>query len=134
MKFRDRIAQFLRGRYGVDKFGMLLVWTALAVLILNSFVHSLILYIVYFLILGYWLFRCFSKNIEQRRRENSFFEKQINKFTSFFKLNWAKWKDRKTHVFIKCPYCKANLRLPKNKSGISVICPKCKEKFDINSN
>ena len=78
MRFRDKIANFLRGRYGVDKFGMLLVWSALAILILNSFINSLILYILYFLALGYWLFRCLSKNIDQRRKENLFFEKILN--------------------------------------------------------
>ena len=132
MRFRDKIANFLRGRYGVDKFGMLLVWVALAILILNSFIHSLILYGLYFLALGYWIFRCLSKNIEQRRKENQAFEKILNKITSFFKLGFAKWKSRKTHKFIKCPRCKANLRLPKGKSGTTVVCPRCNSKFNVN--
>ena len=41
------------------------------------------------------------------------------------------FKDRKTHVFKKCPQCKAMIRLPKRKGSHEVICPKCGREFKI---
>ncbi|MBN2851336.1 MAG: glutaredoxin family protein, partial [Clostridia bacterium] len=35
---------------------------------------------------------------------------------------------------IECPYCRASLRVPKTSGVILVTCPKCNEKFKVNSN
>jgi len=132
MKFRQRLERFMYGRYGTDKLGIAIIWTALVVMIVNSFINSLILYLVELFLIGYSFFRMFSKNVGKRYQENRKFEILLNKFTSFFKLNKSKWRDRKTHVFTKCPYCKVNLRLPKTKGKHTVNCPKCHRKFDFN--
>ena len=129
MNLRQRIARFLRGRYGVDKFGNFLAYTALALMLLNSFLHLYVIYILQLLLLFYWGFRCFSKNIYARQKENRVFEKIFNKFTSYFKLLKNKWKYRKTHVFAKCPGCKANIRLPRKKGEHFVNCPGCGKHF-----
>jgi hypothetical protein len=31
----------------------------------------------------------------------------------------------------ECPHCKANLRLPRKKGKHSVVCPRCKERFEV---
>ena len=69
-------------------------------------------------------FRTMSRNIAKRRAENQ-------KFCNFFKLRKNKFRDRKTHVYRKCPSCKAVLRLPKAKGKHTVSCPKCKNKFSV---
>ena len=33
-------------RYGTDKLGMVIIWTALVVMIVNSFINFLILYLI----------------------------------------------------------------------------------------
>ena len=76
-------------------------------------------------------FRVLSRKIEARRRENAVYMKIIGKFKGFFKLTGNKWRDRKTHVYRKCPKCKSVLRLPKKKGEHTVACPKCRERFDI---
>ena len=131
MKFRQRLEKFMYGRYGVDKFGIVLLCTALALMIVNSFVHSLFIYLLEIFLLVYHFFRSFSRNIAKRYRENEKFEETIKKINSFFKLRKAIWKDRKTHVYRKCKFCKAVLRLPKVKGKHTVVCPKCKKRFDV---
>ena len=69
-------------------------------------------------------YRIFSRNIQKRRQENE-------KFCGFFKLIRNRFRDRKTHVYRKCPKCKAVLRLPKAKGKHTVVCPRCKNRFEV---
>lgn len=131
MKLRDRFIRFMYGRYGSDKLGLFLLYATLVIMIVNSFVHSIVLYIIELAVIGITFFRIFSKNIQKRYRENLAFEKIFNKIKSFFRLRRKMWQDRKTHVFVKCPKCKANLRLPKIKGQHTVKCTRCNYKFDF---
>ena len=69
-------------------------------------------------------FRMFSRNVQKRRREN-------DRFCGFFRLRRNKIRDRKTHVYRKCPKCRAVLRLPKARGKHSVVCPRCKNRFEV---
>ena len=41
MNFRQRFEKFMYGRYGTDKLGLVLLWTALILMLINSFtVHG----------------------------------------------------------------------------------------------
>lgn len=131
MKFRQRLEKFMYGRYGTDKLGMASLWTALALMIINSFVNSLTVYLLELFLIGYSFFRFFSRNIGKRYQENEKFEKRLKKITSYFKLRKAIWRDRKTHVYTKCPSCKVNIRLPKKAGKHTVNCPKCHTSFDF---
>ena len=131
MRLREKLERFFRSRYGMDKLGMVFVWSSLILMIINIFVNSLIVYLLQVFCLGYWIFRSFSRNINKRYKENQKFEKFLQKITSYFKLKHQKWKDRKTHVFTKCPYCKINLRLPRKKGDHRVNCPKCQKTFNF---
>ena len=131
MKFRQRIERFMYGRYGADKFGNAIIWTALAVMIINSFINSLILYLIEAFLIGYCFFRMLSRNINSRYKENQKFEAIWGKIKSFFKLRASMWRDRRTHVFTKCPHCKANLRLPRKKGKHTVKCPRCHKSFEF---
>lgn len=120
------------GRYGYDTLGKTLLWVYLGVLIIYSivslFVDSALLYVIFLMlsmfIVCYTIYRAMSRNIAKRRAENQ-------KFCGFFKLVRNKWKDRKTHVYRKCPECRAVLRLPKAKGKHSVVCPRCKKRFNV---
>lgn len=121
------------GRYGTDKLNTALLWTYAVLVIVymivflfveeNPFVYICYLFVSWF-ILGVVIFRTMSRNIAKRRAENQ-------KFTGFFKLRKNKWRDRKTHVYRKCPSCKAVLRLPKAKGKHNVVCPKCRNRFEV---
>ncbi|MBE6592034.1 MAG: hypothetical protein E7646_08345 [Ruminococcaceae bacterium] len=89
----------------------------------NPYVFLLYLFISWTLI-GVIIFRAMSRNIAGRRRENE-------KFSGFFRLMKNKRRDRKTHVYRKCKQCHAVLRLPKAKGKHTVVCPKCRNRFEV---
>ena len=120
------------GRYGYDALSKTLLWVYVGVLvlymILSLFIESPFLYLVHtlvsFSLVGYILFRTMSRNIPKRRAENE-------RFLNFWQLRKNKRRDRKTHVYRKCPKCKAVLRLPKAKGKHTVSCPRCRERFEV---
>ena len=131
-KFRNKLYRFMYGRYGGDTLNKVLFWVYAVWIILFSivmlFVDSVWLSVFYWISSGalcFWIiFRMFSRNIAARRKEN-------DAFCGFFKLRKNKFRDRKTHVYRKCPDCKAVLRLPKAKGKHYVICPRCKNRFKV---
>jgi uncharacterized paraquat-inducible protein A len=124
------------GRYGTDTLNKVLLWSYVVLVVVYSAVSlfitdskiSALLLLSYLLISALLIFliffRQFSRNIQKRRRENE-------KFCGFFRLRKNKFRDRKTHVYRKCPHCKAVLRLPKAKGRHNVICPRCKNRFEV---
>ncbi len=130
--FKNRLFRFFYGRYGYDTLSktLLFVYAATLVLhmVLSFFIESPYYYLAYFLLSMALIFtvfyRTFSRNIPKRRAENQ-------KFCNFFKLIRNKFRDRKTHVYRKCPKCKAVLRLPRSKGKHSVVCPSCKHRFEV---
>ncbi len=121
------------GRYGTDTLNKSLLWCYVAI-VLAQMVVSLFVennaYITFVFIILTWtlvfviFFRMMSRNIAKRHKENE-------KFTGYFKLMRNKRRDRKTHVYRKCPSCKVTLRLPKAKGKHTVVCPKCQNRFSV---
>ena len=131
MKFRDKITRFLYGRNLNDALNQALFWVYFALLVVNVFVRSTVLWVLELPLVVLYLFRFFSRNIYRRQIENRKFLKIMGKFTGFFKLQKNKFRDRKTHVYRKCPNCRAVLRLPKKKGKHSVNCPQCRKSFGV---
>ena len=132
-KIKNALFRFMYGRYGTDTLekvliGFYIIWI-LAHTVISIWVNSLIYNLAYMaittLLIVVIFYRMFSRKIEARRKENA-------KFCGFFKLRRNKFRDRKTHVYRKCPRCKAVLRLPKAKGKHNVICPKCQNRFEVN--
>ena len=131
-KFKNKLAAFFYGRYGNDTLNTVLTGIYLSWLItfsiidifVSSIVFSIIGWVVTVALFAWVMFRMMSRNIYARRRENE-------KFCGFFKLQRNKFRDRKTHVYRKCPSCKAVLRLPKSKGKHTVVCPRCKNRFEV---
>ena len=130
-RWRERIARFMIGRYGVDRLYHFLLVLCFILIIVNLFVGSFIISCLETALLIYATFRVLSRNIYKRQRENQFFLKITEKPSAFFKLLKCKFRDRKTHVYKKCPSCKNNLRLPKKKGKHTVACPCCQNRFDV---
>ena len=131
MRFRERIARFMYGRYGNDRLNNFILIVVAVLIVTNLFVNSLVLYILYMIlwIVSFW--RMFSRNVQKRRAENERFLRIWNPIKNDLKLIKNKRRDRKTHVYKKCPKCKAVLRLPKQKGKHTVKCPKCSERFEV---
>ena len=118
------------GRYGVDElcyalviFGMVFTFTAR--------VSNIIWFqIPAYLALIWAIFRIFSKNQKARSGERAAFLKVWNPVKKWFKLQYNRLRDIKTHRYFSCPNCKNTLRVPKGKGEITITCPVCKTKFD----
>ena len=137
-KLKNKLQRFLWGRYGGDTLNNVLLGVYLF-LVFAYYIASMFipfeettarttLAFVYYLstvtLIAVIFFRMFSRNIAKRRRENE-------RFCGFFRLWKNKFRDRKTHVYRKCPSCRAVLRLPKAKGKHSVVCPRCKNRFEV---
>ena len=128
---RERIARFMTYRYGIDRLYYVLIVICFALTFINLFLRSYIISSIETILFVFAIYRVFSKNIYKRQRENEWLNKVIDKFKKFINLQKCKYRDRKTHVYRKCPSCRNNLRLPKSKGKHTVSCPCCKHKFDV---
>lgn len=129
MRFRERLMQFMQGRYGADALNRALVVVSFVFMILSWFVFHTAFYLVGLVIILYCAFRMFSRNIQARYKENVWYMKQVNKVKYFFsKLKYRK-EAGKTHHIYSCPKCKQKIRVPKGKGKIMVRCPKCGTEF-----
>ena len=130
--FKDKVAEFMRGRYGADDFYYFLLVAYFVLMVVNFFARSSIVSLLQTGMLIYSTFRVLSKNIPQIQRENAAFLKIFGKAKDFVNLQISRIRDRKTHVYRKCPSCKNNIRLPRQKGKHTVSCPCCKNRFDVN--
>ena len=127
----NRLRQFMYGRYGSDQLNTALVVAAVALSFVNIFARSLVIYIIQLVIMAFAVYRMFSRKIQTRLRENKAFLSVWEKIKLFFVRIKNRFKDRKTHVYMKCPTCKAQLRLPRVKGEHGVKCPKCGAEFRV---
>lgn len=132
--FLQRIAIFMQGRYGNDKFNNFLYIVFLVLWFINILVWNitatLVLDLLMLAVLIYALFRALSCNINKRSLENRTFTKIFDSVKNWLTLTQKKFRDRKDFRYIKCPVCKAQLRV-KNKKGNHVVrCPRCGSEFD----
>lgn len=130
---KQKFAQFMYGRNGVDLFARFLMYAACIMLVISmlsrGFLKSLT-WILTLALLIYGYFRVFSKNLNKRREENAKYcavrYKVINSVRD--------WKDRqrqkKDYCFFRCPSCRAMLRVPRGKGKIRVTCRKCGNAFE----
>ncbi len=129
MRFRDKLATFFYGRNGMDGLNLFLFAILFVLMIINAFKTFWTVFILESIVLIYLYFRYFSRNLAARRKENAAFLRVFRKISGFFRLQKTKFRDRKTHVFRRCPHCHANLRLPKQKGKHTVRCPRCTQEF-----
>ena len=130
--FFSRFSQFMQGRYGMDKLNNTILIVAAALYFINFFARNTILILVVLLLLGLMIFRALSKNITKRLYENRRFTDIYRSVAAFFKRQYMKVRDFKTHRYVRCPYCKAQLRLKKRTGTQHIHCPRCGQDFKKN--
>lgn len=129
-RFGESFRRFMYGRYGTDELNIALLIAAVAISLTNSLLSFFLrsgtvytryispsLYLLMLGLLGYSLFRTFSRNIYARQKENRRFRDLRQRL-----------RDRKNRYY-RCPKCRQTVRVPKGKGKISIRCPKCGEKF-----
>lgn len=131
-RFKMALINFMDGRNGTDEYNRFLVVLWLILWVVTLFLPIPLLLILSLFLIGYSLFRSFSRNIQKRQAENAKYLAIKKKVVQFFKRQKNRLRDIKTHRYRKCPQCKAILRLPLKKGEIAVDCPRCKEHFTVN--
>lgn len=147
MRFREKFARFMYGRYGaagLDNFGRFLMYGSLIMILLGGFINR----VIYFIGLAgliYAYFRIFSKNVYKRAYENdkylrakgkvcAFFARLINKNGSNGRCS-SRFNSYSGNTYtlaykiFKCPRCKQKLRVPRGKGKIQISCKRCGNEF-----
>ncbi len=128
------MSNFIRmmyGRYGIDELSKFIFYVFLILFIISFFIKNLFLDITWILLLTIVIFRFFSKNINNRNKENKLYLKLKNKIEKPLKNIKRNFKERKENVYKKCHKCKTTLRLPlPYERGIKhAKCPECHNKI-----
>lgn len=135
MNFFQKIAAFMAGRNGMDKLNLFLLAAELVIYTVNLFVWNrwarLVIFFLEAGLLALIIFRMLSRNITMRSKENRTFLKLFEPVKNWFTLQIRKFKERKDYKYLKCPYCKAQLRVKNQKGSHGVRCPKCGGNFSV---
>lgn len=127
---RQGLERFLYGRNGPDTLYHICFWSAFVLAFFHLFWNVWPLALLYVALLGYALFRFFSKNVNKRRAENQAFVRFWRRIRQSISLAWKKLTDRK-HAYRKCPQCGGQLRLPRVKGTHTTRCPRCGTSFSV---
>lgn len=128
-KFKDKMARFMYGRYGMDHFAKMTMYLSFFLLVITLFWHNSLVYSVAVALMIYTYYRIFSRNISRRYSENEAYLKIRYKCIGKFNIYRSRFKDSKTHRIFKCPGCAQKIRVPRGKGKISIKCPKCRIEF-----
>ena len=131
---RVRFARFMAERNGPDALGRTIYYVLLLSLLLRLFIDHFALGIAQAVLLFVYFFRFFSKNRVKRARENQRFLSAVGAVRRRLVRQRQRLRDRKTHVYHKCPHCKNTLRLPRVKGEHTVCCPCCHKRFEMRVN
>ena len=127
---REKLSRFMAGRYGMDQLSRAISYAALVLILVNLFLHSMVLYVVGLALLVYVYFRTFSRKLEKRRRENAWYLRRSYAVTNGVKNWFDRLKQSRDYAFFRCPSCRAMLRVPRGKGKLRVTCRKCGNSFE----
>ena len=137
MRFLQKLSSFFYGRYGIDEFYYFLLFVFLILTVVQVLLNGiawLIISIISSALLVFIIYRMFSRNIYLRRRENERFKGVFRSVKNFFVLQKNRIRDIRKYRYRKCKKCKSVLRLPIKKGTHTVVCPCCKNRFEVKVN
>lgn len=128
------LRRFMYGRYGNDQLSTFLFVLYVAIFVFEMIFKRTpaapILMVVSYVIIFFYFFRCFSRNIYKRQAENRKFLAMWNSVKNYFKYLRRKWQERKgVNKLYRCPKCHQTIRVPKGRGKIAITCPKCRFEF-----
>ncbi len=127
--WKNKMMQFMQGRYGADQMGQMLSAVSMVFLIISLFSRNQGWFLLALIGIVYNYFRMFSKNISKRYAEN---QKYLT-MTAGIRRKIASWKSqlaqRKIYHIYRCPGCKQKIRVPRGRGKIEIRCPKCNTRF-----
>lgn len=130
---RERFARFMAGRNGNDQLNLFLLGVAVVLAVISAFFRSggfgSFLSVVVLALLAYVYFRMLSRNVYRRREENGKFMRFRYNMEGRLRAAKERWVQRKDYKFFSCPSCHTNLRVPRGKGRIKIVCRKCGTSF-----
>ena len=137
---KEKIRQFMIGRYGTDGLNQFLNIASLVLILVYILTRLPLLLYVGVVLLGFCYYRMFSRNISKRTEENYKYyavkDRIHNKFSGLkdrvdnkFKGWKEQWANRKVYHYYRCPQCRQKLRVPRGRGRIQISCPRCGTQF-----
>ena len=123
------IQRFFYGRYGWDQLNLFLAGLSLVLYVVDLFVRTPVLYLLYTILLLLALLRMLSRNFSRRRAENTKFMVLAGPIIRWVKLRRTILRD-KEHRYFRCPNCNQQLRVPRGKGKITITCRNCGVSFE----
>ena len=130
---KEKFNRFMAGRYGADELSKVMMFIAVALMLINLFARLEILNIVVIVFIVLIYLRMFSKNIQKRYEENCRYYVLKQKVLGFFGKQKRTAQDLKTNHIYKCPSCGQKIRIPRGRGKIIITCPKCRHEFEKKS-
>lgn len=125
---KEKLRQFMAGRYGVDALGRALTALVFVLLVLGLLGIPLITPLA-LVVLFFCYYRMFSKDYARRSAENAQWLTFQHRVTHWFTTRKQRFAQRKQYAYLRCPGCKQDLRIPKGSGNVTVTCPKCHTQF-----
>lgn len=132
-RWRDACIRFMAGRYGGDRLNTALIGVYFIFWLVSLFVRDVLwglaIRLLGVAILAVVFYRMLSRNIAKRQAENSWFLGVWYGMKDWFRRQKIRVRDAKRWRYRRCPYCKANLRLPIRRGRRTVTCARCHSPF-----
>jgi Ca2+/Na+ antiporter len=123
------LRRFFYGRNGLDQLSLAFLVFGALVMVLSLAVRLPMIGIVYYLCMFIFFYRTISRDVTRRRQENMRYLMVVKRVRDWFRLRVRIVKEFRTHVYLKCPYCKQRIRAPRGKGRIIITCQRCHASF-----
>ena len=126
---REKLRQFMIGRYGTDGLNQFLSIASLALLLIAIISRVNLFTYLGAALLIFCYYRTFSRNISKRTEENYRYYAVKDRIRSKFSSLRDQWNNRKLYHYYRCPQCRQKLRVPRGRGRIQISCPRCGTQF-----
>ena len=130
---REKLRQFMIGRYGTDGLNQFLSIASLVLLLIAIISRVNLFTYLGAALLIFCYYRTFSRNISKRTEENYKFYTLKDRVDNKFKGWKEQWANRKVYHYYRCPQCRQKLRVPRGRGRIQISCPRCGTQFSKKS-
>ena len=112
---REKLRQFMIGRYGTDGLNQFLSIASLVLLLIAIISRVNLFTYLGAALLIFCYYRTFSRNISKRTEENYKFYTLKDRVGNKFKGWKEQWANRKVYHYYRCPQCRQKLRVPRGR-------------------